>query len=142
MVKGKVKEILKNIVKNGLEIVGARRLQMDLTDATKLYSIHKDKFFYQRLIRHVTSGPVIVMELGCKDGNAIDRWRSLMGPSKMAKNLLPQNRSTLRSEFAISDTRNLVHGADSVQNAADEMSIFAPLPALDINSLLPAVDQL
>lgn len=59
-----------------------------------------------------------------------------MGPSKMARNLLPQNRRNLRSAYAISDTRNLVHGADSEQNAAEEMKLFAPLPTFDIANLI------
>ena len=76
------------------------------------------------------------MKLHCKSGDAIERWRNLMGPSKMAKNMLVQNRESLRSEYAISDTRNLVHGADSAQNAQDEMNIFGPFPSLNIDNII------
>lgn len=68
------------------------------------------------------------MELSCMSGSAVDRWRALMGPSKMVRTLQPMNRETLRARFALSDTRNLVHGADSEQTATFELELFAPYP--------------
>ncbi|EJW81382.1 nucleoside diphosphate kinase [Wuchereria bancrofti] len=85
------------------------------------------------------SGPVIVMKLGCATGNAIERWRALMGPSKMLRTLQLQNVSSLRARFALSDTRNLVHGADSQQTANYELSLFAPYPKINLQCILPKV---
>ncbi|KHN73712.1 Nucleoside diphosphate kinase 6 [Toxocara canis] len=95
-----------------------------------------DKFFYERLIRHVTSGPVIVMQLRSESDDAIEHWRNLMGPSKLLKSMEDPKRESLRAQFAISDTRNLVHGADSQQSAVSEMQLFAPYPPLHLSELL------
>lgn len=59
-----------------------------------------------------------------------------MGPSKLLKSLKESERTSLRAQFAISDTRNLVHGADSTQRAVVEMRLFAPYPPLHLNNIL------
>ncbi|KAM3720463.1 Nucleoside diphosphate kinase [Dirofilaria immitis] len=130
------KVIWDEILANELEIIGAKRLYMSRNIAEKLYSAHEDKFFYDRLIQHVISGPVIVMKLGCATGNAVERWRALMGPSKMLRTFQSQNSSSLRARFALSDTRNLVHGADSQQTANYELSLFAPYPKIRLERML------
>ncbi|MFH4974901.1 hypothetical protein AB6A40_001610 [Gnathostoma spinigerum] len=129
------KEILNEIIKNGIEIVGAKRIRLNRNDAERLYRIHQEKFFYERLIQHVTSGPVIVMRLRCSSGDAIERWRTLMGSSKVFRNML-NNRKCLRARFAISDTRNLVHGADSVDTSNYELQLFGPYPPYDQQKLI------
>uniref|UniRef100_A0AAF5RSX4 Nucleoside diphosphate kinase-like domain-containing protein n=1 Tax=Wuchereria bancrofti TaxID=6293 RepID=A0AAF5RSX4_WUCBA len=131
------KVIWDEILVNKLEIVGAKRIHLNREMARKLYAVHEGKFFYERLIQHVISGPVIVMKLGCATGNAIERWRALMGPSKMLRTLQLQNVSSLRARFALSDTRNLVHGADSQQTANYELSLFAPYPKINLQCILP-----
>ncbi|VDK85816.1 unnamed protein product [Litomosoides sigmodontis] len=77
------------------------------------------------------------MKLGCATGSAIERWRALMGPSKMLRTLQSHNISSLRARFALSDTRNLVHGADSQQTATYELSLFSPFPVTHLQSMLP-----
>ncbi|VDO26358.1 unnamed protein product [Onchocerca flexuosa] len=150
-----------------LEIMGAKRICMSRDIAEKLYSVHEEKFFYERLIQHIIrlfieyidlivcimnlkkikngtydlkyynfSGPVIVMKLGCATGSAIERWRALMGPSKMLRTVQSQYSSSLRARFALSDTRNLVHGADSQQTANYELSLFSPYPKIHLQSIL------
>uniref|UniRef100_A0A0R3RMJ7 NDK domain-containing protein n=1 Tax=Elaeophora elaphi TaxID=1147741 RepID=A0A0R3RMJ7_9BILA len=79
------------------------------------------------------------MKLGCATGNAIERWRSLMGPSKMLRTLQSQNASSLRARFALSDTRNLVHGADSEHSANYELNLFSPYPKIPVQNMLPKV---
>ncbi|VBB34360.1 unnamed protein product [Acanthocheilonema viteae] len=74
------------------------------------------------------------MKLGCTTGSAIERWRTLMGPSKMLRTLQSQNVSSLRARFALSDTRNLVHGADSQQAANYESNLFAPYPKIHLQN--------
>uniref|UniRef100_A0A915PVV1 Nucleoside diphosphate kinase-like domain-containing protein n=1 Tax=Setaria digitata TaxID=48799 RepID=A0A915PVV1_9BILA len=86
---------------------------------------------------HKFSGPVIVMKLQCATGSAIERWRMLMGPSKMLRTFQPQSGSSLRARFALSDTRNFVHGADSRQAANYELSLFAPFPKIPLQNMLP-----
>uniref|UniRef100_A0A8R1XT49 NDK domain-containing protein n=1 Tax=Onchocerca volvulus TaxID=6282 RepID=A0A8R1XT49_ONCVO len=129
------KIIWDEILAHDLEIIGAKRICMSRDIAERLYSVHEEKFFYERLIQHIISGPVIVMKLGCTTGSAIERWRALMGPSKMLRTLQSQNGSSLRARFALSDTRNSVHGADSQQTADYELSLFAPYPKIRLQSI-------
>lgn len=77
------------------------------------------------------------MKLGCEADNAVERWRTLMGPSRMLRTLQLQNSSSLRARFALSDTRNLVHGADSQENANYELNLFAPFPKFNLQIMLP-----
>ncbi|VDM40293.1 unnamed protein product [Toxocara canis] len=128
--------IFEKIFSSGLRVVGAKRIRLSADDAQRLYAVHRDKFFYERLIRHVTSGPVIVMQLRSESDDAIEHWRNLMGPSKLLKSMEDPKRESLRAQFAISDTRNLVHGADSQQSAVSEMQLFAPYPPLHLSELL------
>lgn len=108
-------------------------------DIISLIIIRSSKRF--NLKYHEFSGPVIVMKLGCTTGSAIERWRTLMGPSKMLRTLQSQNAiSSLRARFALSDTRNLVHGADSEQTANYELNLFAPYPKVELQNILPKVN--
>lgn len=79
------------------------------------------------------------MKLGCATGSAVERWRELMGPSKMLRTLQSQHCLSLRARFALSDSRNLVHGADSQQTANYELSLFAPYPKIHLQSMLPRI---
>ncbi|VDN50207.1 unnamed protein product [Dracunculus medinensis] len=58
------------------------------------------------------------------NGNAIEKWRNLMGPSKMSHYLTNNANENLRKKFALSDTRNVVHGADSFDNFNKEIKLF------------------
>ncbi|VDM93510.1 unnamed protein product [Onchocerca ochengi] len=101
-----------------------------------LYEMPIHKFIVVKFILNIIdNGPVIVMKLGCTTGSAIERWRALMGPSKMLRTLQSQNGSSLRARFALSDTRNSVHGADSQQTADYELSLFAPYPKIRLQSI-------
>lgn len=81
---------------------------LSLEEAETFYSEHKGKFFYQRLISFITSGPLEILVL--KAPNAILEWRSLMGPTHVqrARKEAPQS---IRGRFSFSDTRNIVHGS-------------------------------
>ncbi|VDK58656.1 unnamed protein product [Gongylonema pulchrum] len=57
----------------------------------------------------------------------------------MLRTLQPQNRDCLRARYALSDTRNLVHGADSEQTATYELSLFAPYPKLCLKNVIPEI---
>ena len=104
-------------------------------------TLHEGKFFHQRLVEHMTSGPCQPLILA--KVNAIQDWRSLMGPTKVFQaryncvKILPENNdapshirfsqpSSLRGQFGLTDTRNCCHGSDSEETAKREMSFFFP----------------
>jgi nucleoside-diphosphate kinase len=104
--------------KAGLKIVAQRRLQMTDAQAKKFYEVHKDRPFYNDLVKFMTSGPVVVQVLQGEDAVALNR--KIMGATNPA-NADPE---TIRKDFAESIEANSVHGSDSEENAAIEIAYF------------------
>uniref|UniRef100_A0AC35GWQ1 Nucleoside diphosphate kinase n=1 Tax=Panagrolaimus sp. PS1159 TaxID=55785 RepID=A0AC35GWQ1_9BILA len=122
------------IINSGFNISRACRTKLSQNQAEQLYSVHVGKFFYDRLITFMTSGPVLAMELqsGNEKNDVISEWRNLLGPSKLYANFMkyssiPHESKPLRNRFAISDTRNLAHGSDSPEEVLREIAVFEPL---------------
>ncbi|XP_023021074.2 nucleoside diphosphate kinase 6 [Leptinotarsa decemlineata] len=116
----KIKEI---IVTSKFEVVRSKRKIISLGEAELFYSEHKNKFFYNRLITSMTSGPCDISILA-KD-NAIKDWRVIMGPTKVFKAQF-EAPDSIRGQFGLSDTRNATHGSDSEESAKREIKIFFP----------------
>ena len=116
--KGKTDEIVARIERAGLHIVSKRRMKLSRELAEELYSVHRGKDFFERLVDHVLSGGVVVMLV--EGDRAIARMRELMGatdPVKAAK-------GTIRGDFGSTITQNVIHGADSTESAKREIPIF------------------
>ncbi|XP_029031891.1 nucleoside diphosphate kinase 6 isoform X2 [Osmia lignaria lignaria] len=109
------------IIDNNLKIVRSRRSIITQEEVTLFYEEHKEKFFYNRLLTFMCSGPSDIHILA--DYDAIIKWRQLMGPTRVyqAQYIAPD---TIRGMFGLSDTRNATHGSDSVESARREISIF------------------
>ncbi|CAL7933768.1 unnamed protein product [Xylocopa violacea] len=109
------------IIDNNLKIVRSRRTVIMRNEAELFYEEHKDKFFYNRLLTFICSGPSDIHILA--DYDAIVKWRKLMGPTKVyqAQYIAPK---TIRGMFGLSDTRNATHGSDSEKSAEREIKIF------------------
>lgn len=110
--------ILTRIEDKGFKICAMKMIQMDEAIASKLYKDHVSKFFYDTLMKFMTSSPVIVMVL--EGENIIKEYRKMMGSTS------PQEASpgTIRGDFGIRAERNLVHGSDCEESAKYEMSLF------------------
>ena len=102
----------------GLRIVAQKRLQLTEAVAGAFYAVHRERPFYNDLVRFMTSGPVVVQVL--EGENAVARNREVMGATNPA-NAAP---GTIRKEFAESIEANSVHGSDSAENAATEIAFF------------------
>lgn len=116
--KGLVEEIISRIRRSGLKVVSQRRLMLNRELAEGLYSVHRGKPFFDRLVNHVLSGEVVVMVV--EGEQAVSKMRELIGatdPSKAAK-------GTIRGDFGSSVTENVIHAADSPENAKRELSLF------------------
>jgi nucleoside-diphosphate kinase len=102
----------------GLKIIAARMTQLDEREARAFYAVHQERPFYADLVRYMSSGPVVVQVL-FGDG-AIAKNRDIMGatdPKKAAK-------GTIRADLAESIERNVVHGSDAAETAAQEIAFF------------------
>jgi len=116
--KNAIGKIITRFEDNGLEVVAARMTKLPREKAEGFYIEHKDRPFFESLIRFMTSGPILMMAL--KGENAVLRNREIMGatdPSKAAA-------GTIRKDFADSIEANAVHGSDSVTSAQREIAYF------------------
>lgn len=98
-----------------------RKLKLhQITDkeADELYGVHKMEPFFQELIQHVTSGPVVLIVL--EGPNAVETVRRMVG----ATNPLLAEPGTIRGDFSMSITANSIHASDSPENARREAAIF------------------
>ncbi|KAG5894613.1 hypothetical protein JTB14_026144 [Gonioctena quinquepunctata] len=111
------------IVKSNFKIICSKRKIISSCEAEHFYFEHKQKFFYNRLITSMTSGPCYISILAKE--NAIQDWRLIMGPTKVFKAQFEAPNS-IRGQFGLSDTRNATHGSDSEESAKREIEIFFP----------------
>ncbi|XP_062857409.1 nucleoside diphosphate kinase 6 [Trichomycterus rosablanca] len=111
------------ILENNFIIVRKKDLIWRKNDSERFYAEHEGRFFYQRLVEFMSSGPMRAYILARED--AITRWRELMGPTKVyrARYTSP---STLRAQYGLTDTRNTTHGSDSLESAKREIAFFFP----------------
>jgi nucleoside-diphosphate kinase len=116
--RGLIGEIVSRLERRGLKIVGLKLIQIDEELANRHYGVHKGKPFFDGLIRYITSAPVVVMVL---EGNrAIEAVRNTMG----ATNPVNAASGTIRADYGMEIGRNLVHGSDGVETAAQEVALY------------------
>ncbi|XP_040016712.1 nucleoside diphosphate kinase 6 [Gasterosteus aculeatus] len=111
------------ILDNKFLIVKCRDLAWRRRDSERFYAEHSERFFYQRLVEFMSSGPMRAYVLARVD--AIRQWRELMGPTKVFRARYTSPDS-IRAQFGLTDTRNTAHGADSVESAQREIRFFFP----------------
>jgi nucleoside-diphosphate kinase len=123
-------EILGRFEKKGLKIAGLKIVQTSRELAEKHYAVHKGKPFYESLLGFLTSGPTVAIVLAGREAVAVGR--SLMGLTDGAK----APPGTIRGDLALSVQNNLVHGSDSLENAALEIALwFKPEELLGYESV-------
>ena len=110
--------ILQKILDNGFKVRGLKLIHLTKKQAEGFYAVHRERPFFAGLVEFMSSGPCVVMALE-KEG-AVKAWRDLMGATDPAK----ADEGTLRKEFGGSVGENAVHGSDSDENAAIEISYF------------------
>ncbi|PWY97217.1 nucleoside diphosphate kinase, partial [Testicularia cyperi] len=115
-----VSAVLKEIKKSGLNVARSKRLFWTSSEAHDFYAEHRGRFYYDRLILGMTSGPSMALALYGPD--AIVHWRSMLGPTK-AYRAKYESPLCLRSRYGLGDTRNGFHGSDSPISAARELGL-------------------
>ena len=111
-------KVIQKIIDSGFKIIGMRLLHLTVESAQKFYEIHKERPFYNDLVKYMTSGPVIPMALERED--AVSDFRKLIGATDPSK----AEEGTIRKLFADSIERNIIHGSDSPENAIKEIAHF------------------
>jgi len=115
---GSAGKILAHLEAEGFKIRGIKMLRLTETQAQAFYEVHKERPFYGSLVEFMTSGPVIPVALERED--AVSHLRKTMGATDVAK----AEEGTVRKLYGTSIERNAIHGSDSPENAAIEISFF------------------
>jgi nucleoside-diphosphate kinase len=116
--RGLVGEILSRVERKGLRIEDLRMMRIDRDLALRHYDEHRDKDFFEELVSFITSGEVIVARVSGEQ--AIGVVRALMGPTDPAA----APTGTIRGDYGLVITENLVHGSDSAESAKRELDLF------------------
>ena len=116
--RGLMGRIISRFEDKGLKVVGAKMMQITPELAAEHYEAHTEKPFYAGLVRFMTSSPVLVMAL--EGVGAISVCRSMMGATFGSQ----ADSGTIRGDFGVSNSFNLIHGSDSPEAANRELSLF------------------
>jgi nucleoside-diphosphate kinase len=122
--KGIIGKLISRFESQGLKPVAMRMARISQAEAEGFYAVHKERPFFNDLVRFMTSGPVVLMVL--EGENAVAKNRDVMGatdPKKAAE-------GTIRRDFATDIEKNTVHGSDSPENAKIEVAYFFPVVAI------------
>jgi nucleoside-diphosphate kinase len=115
---GKAGAILAHLEKEGFRFLGLRRVRLGTEQARAFYAVHRERPFYDALVRFMTEGPVVVAALARAD--AVAHLRKTMGATDSRK----AEAGTVRNLYGTDIERNAIHGSDSDENAAKEIAFF------------------
>ncbi len=116
--RGLMGRIIARFEDKGLQIVGCKLMQISPELAAKHYEAHQSKGFYAGLVKFMTSSPVLVMAV--QGVGAIGVCRKMMGATFGSK----AEPGTIRGDFGVSNSFNLIHGSDGPEAAEREISLF------------------
>ena len=111
-------EVLKRLENAGFRIVGMKMVNLSAEKAGGFYAVHKERPFYQSLVKFMSSGPCVPVVL--EGENVIEKLRTLMGATDPAK----AAEGTIRKDLASNVERNIIHGSDSEGSASTEIPFF------------------
>jgi nucleoside-diphosphate kinase len=115
---GKAGAILARLEEEGFRIRGLKRLRLAAEQAREFYAVHRERPFFEGLVKFMTEGPVIVAALERAD--AVAHLRKTMGATDSRK----AEPGTIRSLHGTDIERNAIHGSDSAENASREIAFF------------------
>ena len=115
--RGLMGRIIGRFEDKGFQVVGAKMMLIDLALAERHYESHRSKGFYDGLIEFMTSSPVLVLAL--RGVGVIEMSRKMMGATFGSK----AEPGTIRGDFGVSDSFNLIHGSDSAESSEREVGL-------------------
>ena len=115
---GNTGAILDKIIKGGFKIIAMKLLRLSPEKARTFYAIHKERPFFNALVKYMISGPMVAAIL--EKDNAVEDFRKLIGSTDPKK----AEAGTIRATFAKSIDANAIHGSDSDANAKIEADFF------------------
>ena len=116
--RGLVGEVIRRIEDKGYKLTEMRLMTIDTGLANRHYEEHRDKPFFRDLVAFITSGPVVAMAVQGED--AVAGCRQIMG----ATNPLEAAPGSIRGDYGVEITENVVHGSDSIESADRELGLY------------------
>ena len=116
--KNLIGTVVKQIQEAGFKVLAMKLTKLTSDSAQGFYEVHKERPFFGELVEFMTSGPCVPIAL--EKENAVAEFRKLIG----ATNPKEAEEGTIRRLYADSIGENIVHGSDSDENAAKEISHF------------------
>jgi len=113
-----VGEIIRRFESKGFTLVGLKIMQVSRELAEQHYAVHKERPFFPGLVNFIISGPLVAMVW--EGEGVIASARKLIG----ATNPLTAEPGTIRGDFGVSVGRNLIHGSDAPETAAEEIKLW------------------
>ncbi|WP_332693342.1 nucleoside-diphosphate kinase [Halalkalibacter lacteus] len=111
-------EVVSRFEKKGFTLVGAKLMTLSKEIAETHYAEHKERPFFGELVSFITSGPVFAMVW--EGENVISTARTMMGKTNPAE----AAPGTIRGDYGVQVSMNVIHGSDSPASAEREISIF------------------
>lgn len=115
---GNMGNIIAKIIEGGFNVKALKYTRLSENDAMKFYAVHKERPFYNDLVKFMTSGPIIAAVL--EKDNAVEAYRNFIG----ATNPADAEEGTIRKLYGTSIEANAVHGSDSDENAQIESNFY------------------
>jgi nucleoside-diphosphate kinase len=116
--RGLVGEIIRRFEAKGFTLVGLKLMRVSKELAEKHYDVHRERPFFPSLVAFITSGPLVAMVW--EGDGVVAAARKLIG----ATDPLNAEPGTIRGDFAISISRNLIHGSDAIETAQREIGLW------------------
>lgn len=113
-------EVIARFERKGLRIKALKLVQADEATANEHYAEHREKPFFGELVSFITGGPLVALIL--EGHEAVKAARQLIG----ATNPIEAAPGSIRGDFGLEVTFNMVHGSDSDESAAREIGIWFP----------------
>ncbi len=109
----------------GLRLVGLKLVQVSRELAEQHYAVHRERPFFAGLVEFITSSPLVA--LAVEGPNAIGVVRSMVGATKPWES----PAGTIRGDFGLVVSQNLIHASDGPETAATELGLWFPEGLLD-----------
>lgn len=116
--RGLVGEVISRIERKGYKIADCKMMTLDEPILREHYAHIADRPFFPDIVEYMTSGPVLAMIV--EGENAVKGMRIIMGATKFEE----AQAGTIRGDYAFCTSENIIHGSDSVENAAIEIERF------------------
>lgn len=116
--RGLIGEVIGRFERKGLTLTNLRMLTIDEELAHNHYAEHVDKGFFKELLSFITSGRVVAMEWSGE--GAVNAARAVIGPTDP----MTAGPGTIRGDYGLAVTQNIVHGSDSPESAERELGLF------------------